>query len=162
MKSLYFGLLGIIFLPLIHGAGLGRKDIISITKRRSFGLCIGYCEQWIEIRPPPTKLTARLERYSPANKPPIEKRYPFSSKQWEDLIKLVNPIGFRTLTDKIACPLCRDGGGESIEIKWPNLTKRVTFDFGVTIEGFEQFIEALRTLEKTYLDPLQPSRINPR
>lgn len=155
MKSLYLCLTVVILLPVISTSGLGRRDIVSISSGTSFGFCIGYCRRSIDIQRDAQRLTARKEPNFPqAQYPPVIKQYPFSSNQWGNLVSLVDPQGFRALSETIGCPDCADGGAEWIEIKWPTVTKRVTFEFGQTIPGFEQLVEALRRIRKRYVDNL--------
>lgn len=155
MKSLYLCSFAIILLPIIHGAQLGRKDIVAISSGTSFGFCIGYCRRSINIKPDPYKLIARKEPNFPQDEyPPVVKQNSFSSAEWKNLINLVSPRGFRALNETIGCPDCADGGAEWIEIKWPSVTKRVTFEFGKTIKGFNGLVEALRKLRKKYVDDL--------
>ena len=157
MKSLYlcFFAIILILLPIIHGAKLGRKDIVSISSGTSFGFCRGYCQRSINIKTDPYKLIARKEPNFPQDEyPPVVKQFPFTLAEWKNLTNLVDPQGFRALNDTIGCPDCADGGAEWIEIKWPSLTKRVTFEFGKTINGFKALIEALRQIRKDSVDTL--------
>ena len=153
MKSLYlcFFIIILILLPIIHGAKLGRKDIVSISSGTSFGFCKEYRRRSINIKTDPCKLIAREE--SPLY-PPAVKQFPFTLAEWKNLINLVNPKGFRALNDRIGRPHWADRGAEWIEIEWPSLTKRVTFEFGKTINGFKGLIEALRQIRKDSVDTL--------
>lgn len=155
MKSLYLFVFSVVCLAVVNSYGLGRNDIQAISSGTSFGFCIGYCVRSIFIRSDRDKLVARKEPNFPQDEyPPVVKQYPFSSNRWKALISLVDPQGFRALDDRLGCPDCADGGAEWIEIKWPTVTKRVTFEFGQTIPGFEKLVETLRNLRKKTVDTL--------
>lgn len=55
---------------------------------------------------------------------------------------------FRALDDRIGCA---DGGAEWIEIKWNSSIKRVTFENGQSIEGFDALVKKLRSLRNKYV-----------
>ncbi|CAF1300655.1 unnamed protein product [Rotaria sordida] len=67
----------------------------------------------------------KLESY-----PPVQRQFPFSSSQWEQLISLLDLETFTALADRIGCPGCADGGIEWIQVDWADATKRVTFESG--------------------------------
>ncbi len=83
--------------------------------------------------------------------PPVKKRYPFSLNQWEELIDLIDDETFRLLDDRIGCA---DGGAEWIQIKLTNGNKRVTFENGQLIKGFEGIVLKLRELRQKYTNDL--------
>jgi len=70
------------------------------------------------------------------------------------LISLVDSKGFRALDDSIGCQDCADGGAEWIQINWPDINKRVTFENGQLIKGFEGLINELRKLREQYVNNL--------
>ena len=155
MKGLYLCLFSIIFVAVINGQGLGRNDIVTISSGTSFGFCISYCRRSIFIRSEHDTLVARKEPNFPQDEyPPVEKRYRFTANEWTTLISVVNPRAFRASANTIGCPDCADGGAEWIEIKWPTVTKRVTFEFGKKIEGSEELVLALRKLRKQTVETL--------
>ncbi|CAF1249772.1 unnamed protein product [Rotaria sordida] len=106
-----------------------------------------YCRQSITIRAGSNRLVALKEPNFPQNAyPPVKRIYRFSRKKWNELINLINDKSFQSLNDTEGCPDCADGGAEWIEIQWTNQKKRVTFENGKLIKGFEGLVVALRNI----------------
>ena len=61
---------------------------------------------------------------------------------------------FRLLDDRIGCPDCADGGAEWIQVNWSGQNKRVTFENGQLIKGFEGLVVKLRDLRNKYTNNL--------
>lgn len=141
-----------VFSVIIAEQGYDRKDIVGISSGTSFGECLGYCRRSIFLRANSKKLIALKEPNAPDSAyPPKEKQYRISSKLWKELIQLVDLKQFRALDDRIGCPDCADGGAEWIEIKWNSSKKRVTFENGRSIQGFDALVKKLRALRKEYV-----------
>lgn len=151
MKTLHLCLFFVIYLTRIDGKCVEKNKIVSISSGTSFGMCMGYCRRSINITSNPNELISLKEpNYDQLEYPIVSQKYPFSSDQWKQLINLVNSKSFQALDERIGCPDCADGGAEWIEIQWPNITKRVTFEYRKSIEGFEGLIETLRSLREKY------------
>lgn len=131
------------------------RNIRSIASGTSFGECLGYCQQAINITSRPSNVLA-TKRSNGDDKtyPPLQKRYRFPQKQWNELIALVNLERIRALPNRIGCPDCADGGAEWIEIDATDGTKRVTFEYGSSVEGIETFLARIRKLREKYLTRL--------
>lgn len=140
-------------LIVINGEIIRSNDkILSISDGLSFGFCRDYCRRSINISSIENELIGLKEaNFEQDEYPPVEKRYPFPSNDWQELINLVDPESFRSLDERIGCPDCADGGAEWIEIQWTNENKRVTFENGQLIKGFEGLVVKLRELEKNIL-----------
>ncbi|CAF1173933.1 unnamed protein product [Rotaria sordida] len=124
-----------------------KNEILSISNGVSFGFCLKYCRQSITIRAGSNRLVALKEPNFPQNAyPPVKRIYRFSRKKWNELINLINDKSFQSLNDTEGCPDCADGGAEWIEIQWTNQKKRVTFENGKLIKGFEGLVIALRNI----------------
>ncbi|UJR24386.1 hypothetical protein I4U23_005763 [Adineta vaga] len=153
LRRFIFCFLLINCLILINGKCI-RKDILSISSGTSFGRCVGYCRRSINIKSSPKYelITLKEPNYIQTDYPSVEKQYSFSIDQWKQLISLVDPKSFQQLDETIGCPDCADGGAEWIEIQWFNKTKRVHFEKGQLIKGFEDFINQLRNLRDQYVN----------
>jgi hypothetical protein len=162
MQASWQYLLLVSLLAVAYGQ-FNSKDIRSISSGLSFGMCRGYCQRSINITSNPVRLVASKEaNFAQKPYPPVKQQYPFSSTQWDELVALVNLNTFTKLGDTIGCPGCADGGIEYIQINWADGSKRVTFESGRAIKGFEGLIEKLRQMREEYLTQLDklilPSR----
>ena len=127
------------------------NDVHSIAGGLSFGMCFGYCQQSINATSDPLQIVfSKAAHFAHDTYPPIQQSYSISSDQWNELISLLNLKIFAALSNIIGCPDCADGGAEWIQVNWIGGSKRVTFEYGRTINGIEEFIERLRQLRKEY------------
>lgn len=140
---------------IVDGTCHRRFRIVSISSGTSFGKCLGYCHRSINITRNPLELIALKEpNYPQSAYPIVTKRNSFSLNQWNEILDLIHSKGFRALDERIGCPDCADGGAEWIEINWPDISKRVTFEYGKSIEQFQELVEFLRNLRTKYLDQI--------
>lgn len=131
------------------------NQILSISDGFSFGFCRGYCRRSINITLISNELVALKEpNYEQEAFPPVTKTYPFSTSAWQELISSVSATDFQSLDDRIGCPDCADGGAEWIEVNWTDKTKRVTFENGESIKGFDGLVAQLRDLRNKYTKDL--------
>jgi hypothetical protein len=155
MKRFYLYLILIVFLTIIDGKCYRKEKIVSISSGTSFGKCLGYCRRSINITSNPSQLISLKEaNYVQDAYPTVSQKNPYSSNEWKQLISLVDSKAFRALNDVIGCPDCADGGAEWIQINWVDTYKRVTFEYGQLIKGFEGLINELRQLRKQYAENL--------
>ena len=141
-------------LTVVYGQ-LDMKNIRSISNGLSFGMCRGYCQRSINITSNPILVVASKEpNFAQKPYPPVKQQYPFSSAQWNELVALVHLNSFTKLADTIGCPGCADGGIEYIQVNWTGGSKRVTFESGRAIKGFEGLIEMLGQMREEYLTQL--------
>jgi hypothetical protein len=136
---------------MVNGEQIENKDILSISSGTSFGRCVGYCRQSINIMSNPSQvIVSREANFNQGSFPPINLKFPLNSTEWIDLVSLVNLDIFQSLDDRIGCPDCADGGAEWVQIDWSNVSKRVTFENRQTIKGIEELIEKLREMRQIY------------
>ena len=141
---------------LINGQNSASKDdIISISSGASFGMCRGYCRRSILISAHPNRVISVKEaNYLQKEFPPMKKADSFSAEQWKELINLIDLSAFQALDERIGCPDCADGGAEWIQIQTQGQIKKVTFEHGELIKGFEGLVVQLRNLRHQFTDNL--------
>lgn len=141
---------------LINGQSSASKDdIISISSGTSFGMCRGYCRRSILISANSNRVISMKETNYPQKEfPPVKKADPFSAEQWKELIGLVDFNAFQALDERIGCPDCADGGAEWIQVQTRGQIKKVTFENGQLIKGFEGLVVQLRNLRNQFTDNL--------
>ena len=52
--------------------------------------------------------------------------------------------------DVIGCPDCADGGGEWIEVTFDDTVKRITFEYGDTLEPIQNLIDQMRIIRERF------------
>jgi hypothetical protein len=136
---------------VVNGEQIENKDILSISSGTSFGRCVGYCRQSINIMSNPFQVIASREpNFNQGSFPPTNVIFPLNSTEWIDVVSLLNLDTFQSLDDRIGCPDCADGGAEWVQIDWNNGNKRVTFENRQTVKGIEKLIEKLREMRQIY------------
>ena len=154
MQTLWKCLLIVALLIVVHGQ-LEIKNVQSISSGSSFGMCRGYCRQSINVTSSPLQIVASKEaNFVQKPYPPVQRQFPFSSIQWDQLVSLLNLKTFTALDDILGCPDCADGGAEWIQVDWTDGTKRVTFESRQAVKGIEDLIEKLRQMREEYLTQL--------
>ena len=127
---------------------------ISIKSGIFFGFCIGYCKSEIEIVNRDVVFIA--SSWSDPNYPDIMLNDNISIQEWDSLIESVDMDSLLSLDDIIGCPDCADGGGEWIEITKVDTLKRVTFEYGETVESIQSLIEKVRVIRKRFYCEMFP------
>ena len=89
----------------------------------SFGFCVGYCTQVLEVSP--TQINKRL--IPQVNEDLPQKNCTDSFASFESLLEKIDLEAFSELDETIGCPDCADGGAEWIEITTRDANKRVVF-----------------------------------
>ena len=119
-------------------------QIEKITFQNSFGECIGFCTQTIEIE---NKKIVFISEYNLGELEPIRCERDLTDEEWEELQNDLDIDQFLRLDDVFGCPDCADGGASFIEIKFANAeTKKVTFEFKNPPSIMEEYAEMLQTL----------------
>ncbi|MCD8541048.1 MAG: hypothetical protein LRY55_15785 [Leadbetterella sp.] len=133
--------------------------ISHIKSGQSFGMCAGKCyqEMIVENNLATLILIERKDRGSEEDT--LEFRDDTYWKQIKADLDGFSKKKFLKLQDVYGCPDCADGGAEWLEVRFSNgTTKRVTFNYGSSVAGFEKIISALRThrlsLVEKYRDEL--------
>lgn len=116
----------------------------------SFGECIGYCSQEVEVTP----TLARLTRTSsdPSHYPTRVEEHNVSAGTWEDLRAEVEASGIASLADVYGCPDCADGGAEWVEVETPGSKKKVLFEAGDPPSGVASLVDVLRSVRSGFPD----------
>ena len=124
---------------------------IAIKTGIFFGFCGGYCKSEVEIVNRDVVFIA--SSWSDPNYPDTMLNGNISIQEWDSLIESVDMDSLLSLNDIIGCPDCADGGGEWIEITKVDTLKRVTFEYGETVEPIQSLIEKVRVIrERFYCD----------
>lgn len=119
--------------------------IARVKSGQSFGMCMGKCynELIVETNSVILKQIERKERGGEAKT--MEHR---DNTRWSEIIADLDNFpksAFLQLDEQYGCPDCADGGAEWLEIQFTDgKTKHVKFEYGATVEGFEEIISSLR------------------
>ena len=127
---------------------------IAIKTGIFFGFCGGYCKSEVEIVNRDGVFIA--SSCSNPNYPDTMLNGNISIQEWDSLIESVDMDSFLSLDDIIGCPDCADGGGEWIEITKVDTLKRVTFEYGKTVESIQSLIEKVRVIRERFYCELFP------
>ena len=126
------------------------QEIVEIKTGSFFGMCSGYCLSELTI----TESQADYNIYGwDENDPvylPVEISDSVDSIVWEDLNTEFNFELFMSLDSIIGCPDCVDGGAEWFEIVTSDTLKRVTIEYGDSLNGLDSYINLLRTIRQSF------------
>ena len=126
------------------------QEIVEIKTGSFFGECLGYCISELTI----TESQADYNIYGwDENDPvylPVEISDSVDSIVWEDLNTEFNFELFMSLDSIIGCPDCVDGGAEWFEIVTIDTLKRVTIEYGDSLNGLDSYINLLRTIRQSF------------
>jgi len=120
----------------------------TIKSGASFGMCTGYCRREIEINAGSVSFTKSgwiTDEY-----PPIVTTSEITSQEWNSLFQLIDPGILTTMDDIYGCPDCVDQGSEWIEIIQPDFSKKITFEFGDSIEKIKDLLNRVREIRAEY------------
>jgi len=125
------------------------QEIVEIKTGSFFGMCLGYCLSELTI----TESQADYNIYGwDLNDPiylPIAISDSLDSFVWENLNAELNFELFMSLDSIIGCPDCVDGGAEWFEIITNDTVKRVTIEYGESLNGLDGYINLLRTIRQS-------------
>jgi len=117
----------ILGLPDLSCTEKDSSGITMVNYGTSFGECIGYCIQDLEVNP----TLATLDRSGWVDT--IETQtcsLKMDDNQWDQIITGIDVETFFGLPETLGCPDCADGGAEWVEIELRNGEKhRVTFEY---------------------------------
>ena len=139
------------FLPLFIFTGLlFGQDIIQIKTGTSFGECYGYCLSELSIIGTDADyyLNSWIENDSVYQ--PVEISDVINFSIWENLNTFLDFELFMNLDTIYGCPDCADGGVEWFEIATSDTIKRVTIEYGDSLDGFNNFIDLLRSVRYSF------------
>ncbi|MCF7807812.1 MAG: spondin domain-containing protein [Candidatus Marinimicrobia bacterium] len=123
------------------------QDIV-ISTGTSFGECAGYCIREMVIAGTDVSYTA--SGWDSADVPELSLDTSITSAEWNTLEALADLDALESFDDVVGCPDCADGGAEWIKISDGVSEKKVTFEYGDTLAGFEDLIGELRALRQSY------------
>ena len=123
------------------------SDSLKINYGTSFGFCLGYCKQEVDLSAAEIKFTKSGWGESVKTKTCTA---PIDNNEWSALVKSINYSEFARLEEVIGCPDCADGGSEWIEIQAEDKKHRVTFEYGHEPEEVKAYIEVLRAYKNSF------------
>ena len=124
------------------------SEITLVNYGTSFGECIGYCIQDLDVN----LSQATLKRYGWSDTIEIHScSLNMDDNHWDQIITGIDVEAFIGLPETIGCPDCADGGAEWVEIELQNGEKhRVTFEYHnepsellSTVAKLRELLEAL-------------------
>jgi len=126
------------------------QEIVEIKTGSFFGMCSGYCLSELTI----TESQADYNIYGwDENDPvylPVEISDSVDSIVWGNLNTEFTFELFMSLDSIIGCPDCVDGGAEWFEIVTSDTLKRVTIEYGDSLNGLDSYINLLRTIRQSF------------
>ena len=125
-----------------------------ISSGTFFGECGGYCKNEIEIRK--NKVTFTASGWDSLSYPNKTIHGKISKTQFNTLVNLIDSKKIISLDNVIGCPDCVDGGGEWIEIDNIFIHKKITFEYGDTIESIQDLIDKIREIRNRFNKQMFP------
>lgn len=126
-------------------------DIEAVRWGTSFGMCLGYCVENLEVTPTQVRLTV-ISRDSSANPPQTYERAT-TPEEWQALAAGLQPAAFERLDETYGCPDCADGGAEWVEVDAASLEKRVTYEYGSSPPEIADAAARLRAIRESLPRP---------
>jgi hypothetical protein len=114
----------------------------------SFGMCVGYCRQELEISGSLVKLT--LQSWDTLRLPTQVITQPISADAFDQLLKRINDVRIEQLQDVYGCPDCADGGAEWVELESADFKKRVSFEYNRDPARLEVVLAELRAIRSRF------------
>lgn len=143
--------LSFLFISCEDAEPLTQADVQSIKYGTSFGMCIGYCVTDLEV----TAESVYISQYGWNNSVvPKSKTADFEEEKYIEILNIVDQSKFLALDPVIGCPDCADGGSEWIEVTIGSRTKKVTFEYGASIEGIGEAVLELRKITQNISEQL--------
>jgi hypothetical protein len=115
-----------------------------IKSGTSFGLCLGYCRSELEITV--TGMTFTRSGWNMNEYPPMSVWQEISTWEWQRLIRFIDQNTITKMEDIYGCPDCADGGAEWIEIIQGDFSKKITFEFGDSLEPIKPLLDEVRQI----------------
>lgn len=113
----------------------------------SFGMCHGLCAT--ELRIDGTEAVFVQKSRDPGTRP-VTRTLQLDEAEWRALEAAAARAAFEGLQEVYGCPDCADGGAEWVEVSWGGETRRVTFEYGATVERIQPLIDRLRTIRQRF------------
>jgi len=126
------------------------QEIIEFKTGTSFGECLGYCLSELTINANNAGYTLYGWDENDPVYLPVAINDTIDSIVWGDLNTQFNFEIFMNLDSIIGCPDCADGGAEWFEIATNDTVKRVTIEYGDSLNGLNNYIDILRTIRYSF------------
>lgn len=140
--------------PLISGCEVfsskteAEESTIIIRSGTSFGECMGYCRTELHLN---ASSVVFLEKgWRSTMYPDKRQERTMSRAQWDQLIALIDFSVLAQMQDVYGCPDCADGGAEWIEIEQGDQYKKVTFEYGDTLNPIAQLTQEVRRIRNQF------------
>ena len=119
-----------------------RADVARISWGSSFGECLGYCLEELQVTATEIRLTR--SSWDALHYPAIVSTHANAPAAWDSLRSALAASRLQELAETYGCPDCADGGAEWVEVAAP--AKRVTFEYGHAPARLEAVAAQLRRL----------------
>jgi len=123
-------------------------DGLVVRAGTSFGMCLGYCTTELTIAADEIRFVESSR--DPAAHPERTRRAAIQPGEWEEIVSLARPSLLEGLEEVYGCPDCADGGAEWIEVEQDGVRRRVTFEYGSTVERIQPLIEKARAMRERF------------
>jgi hypothetical protein len=120
----------------------------TIRSGTSFGMCLGYCWQELEIAS--TALVFTRKNWMMEEFPPVTIPGEITVQEWDRLVQLIDQKPLREMENIYGCPDCADGGAEWIEVIQDDFSKKITFEFGDSLVPIQDLLDEVRRIRKAY------------
>jgi hypothetical protein len=122
--------------------------ISRISSGTSFGECVGYCQR--ELIVTEGHISYKATRNDLVNYPALETDTTFQNQEWLALTALVDFDALLSHEDVLGCPDCTDGGAEWIEVVLDGQSKKITFEYGDSLDTIQDLIDEIRRLRNRF------------
>jgi hypothetical protein len=123
-----------------------QKKVTSISYGHYSGFCSGYCSKVVKIDEKKT-ITSEIWQSGKAKLPLSPNKVDTTctdTAYWNLLLSKLNIEAFTKLPYQNGCPGCDDGAEEWIEISINGENRKVTFEYGMEIEGLMPLLNDFR------------------
>lgn len=131
-------------------------NIARVKSGQSFGMCVGKCYNELIVENNSVVLK-QIERKDRGGDPETTEYR--DDTRWNQIKADLNNFSkkkFFKLKDVYGCPDCADGGAEWLEVQFSDGTvKNVKFNYGSSVEGFEEIISSLRSHRLSLMEKIQ-------
>lgn len=135
--------------PAPAESSVSTDEPVVVRNGTSFGMCIGYC--WTELRIDRTRTVLVSRGWDRSTHPERTYETPTDPDLWKRVQALLDVETIETMDDVYGCPDCADGGAEWVEVAIDGRQKKVTFEYGATLDPIAELTETLRTQRKALI-----------
>ncbi|PJA54897.1 MAG: hypothetical protein CO167_01260 [Candidatus Marinimicrobia bacterium CG_4_9_14_3_um_filter_48_9] len=122
---------------------------LTFESGQQFGLCVSRCKFVATI----TQTNSSLNGYESvsSSEPYFTDTSPTEQSAWDTLVDRLDWSVLDTMQAVYGCPDCADGGAEWIKVTQNGVIKRITFEYGDTLDAIAPLQLALRNLRESML-----------